>query len=595
MAKSTGSILDRLTRRVEEAEREALKLYRPLNEKAMRVHTSRAHELIVSGGKRAGKSTCVAAEVASRFCGIPVMGIDGQPIPLRWPASTEDDPHTYWIIGINTEHIGKTVHRLLFQKGQGGKLRAIRDLQTGQWRIYNKANPEDAARHKETVRTSGMIPERMIPSPKSWAWKRARSHEFLSVRLTNGSVIYAFPSSARNPAMGDAVDGIWINEDIENPEFIKEWQDRLNDTDGWLIWDAFPQMHNNAIGDLLDRAEEAAEEEDPNIEAVQLWYTENPYIAGAAKERALERMGSDDEVARRDRGERLTSLYTMYDFVPTQHLLDRNDGKGEEVVRHGVKRTAPRDLLEKLLADNGRLPTEWSRYLAIDPSHQRTGILSFVVTPFEYAGVRLLHRLIVEWELVLLRALGKDAAKAVKEKMGTHANYRAFVMDKMKGQQHSAQEGRTTFQVWSNAFQEEGIQSRETGFGFIRGLADPGSCATYVRQLMAATIDDLPMLLFVADSTIETQREFKTFRKRVLLQGGQSVIVDQPANPRKHDCMAALQYGVAELHPRLQARTAFYMEAEQKAVPMIPDWLEESLAKARKDDSCIHLGPGTAA
>ena len=595
MAKTSRNLIDRYTARIEEAEREALKIYRPMPHQ-LPVHTSRAHEIIIRGGKRAGKSTCAAAEFASRVCGIPVIGPDGQPLPLIWPVSTEEHPRTYWIIGINTEHIGKTIHRLLFAKSMGGMFRAIRDENTNEWRVYNKANPSDLARLKETRLTSGMIPDRMIPGPKAWSWKKARSKEFHSVRLTNGAIIYAFPSSARMPAMGDAVDGIWINEDIESPEFVSEWQDRLNDTDGWFLWDAFPQMHNNAIGDMIDRAEKVAEDPDPNIECIQLVYDENLYINDETKARALERMDDDDEIARRNRGELLTSMYAMYDFTPALHLLDRNDGTEDTVTRYGVKRSPPRDLLEKILADQGRLPAEWTRYLAIDPSHQRTAIHSFVVTPFEYEGVRLLHRLIVEWELVMLRVLGIDAAREVKRRMGDRTAYRAFVMDKMKGQQHSAQEGRTTFTVWSNAFQQEGIQSKETGFGFIPGLASPGACATFVRQHMATVIDDLPMLLFVADSTLATQKEFKTFRKRVTKVGGLDTILDEPANRRKHDCMAALQYGVAELHQRLQVKAAFFGdETGDRPTPAIPDWLQESLDRARGKEQSIHLGPGTAA
>jgi len=381
-----------LDRRIDDAKREALRIYRPMKGQ-ISVHASTAHELVVYGGKRSGKSTSAAAEVASRMTGLPVIGPDGNALPHRWPVSTPEDPHTYWIVGIDVTHIGKTVHRLLFQKGMGGKFRAIRDLQTGDWRAYNKADPSDLARHSESRLTSGMIPSRMIPGPKAWAWKRQRSHEFLSVKLVNGATIYAFPSSSRTPAMGDAVDGIWINEDILFPEYISEWQDRLNDTDGWFIWDAFPQMYNDVLGELLGRADEEEGKPEPAIQSVQLVYDENEYINEATKDRALGRMGDDESIARRNRGELLTSMYSIYDFFPALHLLQRRDPDELEPYQPvAIKPSPVRDVLENHYGKYGRFPAEWTRYLAIDPAHSRTAILSLVITPWEFNQVLLRHR-----------------------------------------------------------------------------------------------------------------------------------------------------------------------------------------------------------
>jgi len=177
--------------------------------------------------------------------------------------------------------------------------------------------------------------------------------------------------------------------------------------------------------------------------------------------------------------------------------------------------------------------------------------------------------------------------------MGQCDRYRAFIMDKMKGQQTSAQEGRNTFQVWSQAFQQESLISSETGCGFIPGLAAPLACITRVRQLMQELVDGVPMLLFCADDTVATQKEIKKYWKKVLLINGSRTIVDEPANPRKFDCMAALQYGVADILPRLQARNAFIMDEPMPVKSMIPNWLEEALNESRNTSKQIHLGPGT--
>jgi hypothetical protein len=574
-------------RAIDAMEREGLALYRP-SQWQLPVHLCKSHEVLIRGGKRAGKSTCTVAEFASRVTAIPIIGQDGKPLPLKYPVSTPDNPLTFWIIGLNVQHIGKTIFRLLFMPGMRNSIRTVRDKKTGRWRVWNPADPQDEPRLGETKLAGAMIPPRLIDC-KSWQWVERKGHVFQSVTLKNGAVIYAFPSTGDMPAMGDAVDGIWINEDIANPEYIAEWQDRLIDRDGWFLWDAWPQMQNHAIVEMIDRAAACKDDPDPDVSEFQLVSSMNPFAKEDAKARALRRMGDEDEIARRDRGELLRDAYMMYDFSQAVHLLKR-----VEPAQLKQPQTAY-DVLQGIYSRDGRFPATWTRYLAIDPSHTRTACLSFVVPPEEWAKVKLGRRVIVEWELVMRKALASQLAFGLKEKMGD-CPYQAFIMDLNKGRQTNAGEGRTTFQVYADAFRDAGVRSITTGHDFLPGLNVPAVRSTVVRRMMNKIVEGSAQILLCDQHTPATQGEFFRYTKKVLRLNGVETVLDEPQNPRKHDCMAALEYGVSYLDDLLDKGLAFVVP-QQDSLAALPAWIRRVLEEQQKHagQQPIHLGPGLAA
>ncbi len=570
---------------------EAAVIYRPMPQQ-IPIHTSTAHELIIRGGKRSGKSTSAALEFARRVSGQPICCIDGQPLHNPWPQSTKSDPAIYWIIGWDQKHIGQTIHRLLFQPGL---FRIIKDEITGQWRAWNKADPADAARKKESVPVGPAIPPRLIV-PGSWSWENLAEKQFTGLELINGARIYAFWSSAVNPKMGDPVDGIWINEDIQAAGHLKEWQDRLLDKDGWFLWDAWPKVKNLALKSLLDRAEEVADDPDPSIQAVQLIASENLYHTAAAKKRQLERMGSDEEIASRDRGELLWDELSMYDFWPASHVVRRRPGATEESAI-----ATPRELLEHLLSHYGQFPREWTRYLSVDPSHTRTGVLSGVVPPPEWSGIKIPELLIIEWELVVRKASPAELAELLYPLMARQP-YEAFIMDQQAGRQHTiGSDGRSVFELYAEAFRAHRIVSRATGSGFSPGCNKPQLRYAMVRQQMEIG-DQLPGLVLVDDRTRETQREFHTYTKKTNEVKGEldelAKIVDEPANPRKHDMMASLEYLVSYLNPLFRSGQAYVPPSESVGGGSAAYRAAQALlAKQRSKDGgdYVHLGPGAAA
>ena len=487
---------------------------------------------------------------------------------------------------MDVTHIGKTIYRLLFSPGMKGSLRVIRDLKTGEWRMFNPAEQKDELRRNASVLADPVIPERFI---EHWAWESEAKHEFRTVSLRNGATIYAFPSSGRSPGMGDAVDGIWINEDIMNPDFLAEWQDRLYTRDGWFMWDAAPQAKNNAIAEMLDRAEACKDEPDPQICAFQIIASKNPYVAKVAKEHALARMGSEDEIALRDRGEVHRTPYQMYDFNHRIHIIDRDDGQNIPEVR------TESDVIYSLYHQNGELPREWTRYLTIDPSHTRTGIMSGVITPSEWLGVQMQHRLIVEWELVLKRKDASEFAKAIFEKADGR-RYEEFIIDFMGARKTNIFEGRTIAQAASEGFARVGLRSRLTGSDFIAGCSKPPLRQRYVRQMLNTIVGGLPLLMFLDRDIGETCNEFRSYRKKVTkTMGGMETILDEPANPRIHDLMAALEYLVGRVWPLLEAGEAYHVQDESDQPRKLPPWLTAHLAEQREKPQQIHLGPGLSA
>ncbi len=581
-------IYDKTTRMLSVAQREFLRVYRPFGEQE-KVHRCKAREILIYGGKRAGKSVCATAEFTSRVLGLPIVLPDGSKIEPKFPVSSVENPLTYWIIGLDMRHIGKTIYRLLFARGMRNSIRVIRDKETGKWRIFNVNNPSDVERFDESRLAGPAIPPRYIEKD-SFVWESVKAREFRSLRLVNGAMIYAFPSTGDHPGMGDAVDGIWINEDIAKPDHLAEWQDRLIDRNGWLIWDAYPQMHNHAIVEMHDRAESQKDDPDPDIVSFQLISTDNPFASKEGRERGIRRMGDEEAVARRSRGDMLRGNYLMYSFVPSMHLLRKGAQYDDEDIKNRVRYT-----LESVYTQNGRMPEGWARYLVIDPSHTRTAVLSGVIPPLEYNGVSIGKRLIIEWDFVAKRFTPDMLAEALLP-LVRGFEYTSFIIDKNQGRQHTVgSDGRAVVQVYADAFSRFGIISRRTRSGFEYGTNDTAYRRNVVREMLSAVDGGVPMLLFCDQATYETQREFNRYVKKILKVNGVDEVIDEPSNPRTCDCMQALEYLCAHVKPEIETGDVYRHDSAHEATlpPWVQKFLDETDPNKHKRGS-IHLGPGLA-
>lgn len=593
---STGFDLQRwneLEAQKKKLELEAVRLYRP-SPLQLPFHREKVPEAVVRGGKRSGKSVSVAHEFASRILGIPLKDPDGNEIPLAHPVSTIEAPLQYWIIGWDTSHAA-TIHRLLFQRGMGGTFKAIKDEATGEWRIWNRANPRDAARASEAVLTEPLIPPRYWHEGNedaAFAWEEKKAYKWQSCRLANGAMLYYWPSSAKSPKQGEAVSGIWIDEDIQFPGHLKEWQDRLTDMRGWFLWSVWPHTKNNALIELLDRAEQQEFEEKPRIKSFQLIMTQNPFLTDEGKSQAIDRMGSEEEISRRDRGELLMHELEMYSFDAMRHLVKPIE-EGET-----VDAKTPMGRLRSIYAASGRLPHNWTRYLAIDPSHTRTACLSFAVPPPGMEeGVALGDLAVVEWEVVVVNASAEQLAQEHLKGLMSGVFYEAFIMDRQIGRQTNTGRDDTVFDKYAEAFRKAGLISRQTHHHFIEGCNVPSTRYRAVRDMLVTSDSGIPMLVFIERQTWQTQREFHRYRKKSEDKDGYRHIYDQPANPRVYDCMAALEYGATFLLEQFKLGTAWQNPSVYggRVSPALRR-AREILKKQQEDDpEYVHLGPGDAA
>lgn len=260
-------------RALEMHEKHPLEVYRP-TQFQLPVHESGASEVLTIGGKRSGKTIAVVMEFASRILGIPITREDGTKIPLRFRSPNKRNPGLYWVIGFDINHIGQTLFHRLFSPGlgDGAAFRIIQDEKTHQWRSYNPNF--DKHRYDESELSPPIFGEHLI-DPKSWHFESRAGNVFRSVRLKNGATICAYPSTGDSPKKGDAVDGIWIDEDIEKGAFLKEWQDRLATNCGWFTWSVWPQVANEALIKTLERAEREKDNPERSIEVFRLASPDN--------------------------------------------------------------------------------------------------------------------------------------------------------------------------------------------------------------------------------------------------------------------------------------------------------------------------------
>jgi len=573
-------------RALEMYEKHPLEVYRP-TEFQLPIHESPASEVLTIGGKRSGKTLSVVMEIGSRILGIPITRPDGTKIPLRFRTPTKRNPGLYWVIGYDVNHIGQTLYHRLFSPGlgDGANFRIIQDAKTNQWRAYNPNF--DRERYNESELSPPMFGEHMI-EPGSWHMESAAGHVFRSVRLKNGVTICAYPSTGDAPKKGDAVDGIWIDEDIEKSSFLKEWQDRLTTTCGWFLWSVWPQVANEALIKTLDRAEREKDNPEKPIEVFRLVGSDNPYSDKKGIAQMLARMDDDDDEAHRNQGDisAFISGRQMYNYGSALHELRPQVIEKPE--------NAHQTLCNMLSHDPTRFPTDWTRYLVIDPSHTRTACLVGVVPPPEFKDLG--NRLIIEEEIIVRKYTASQFADAVRDRVGG-LRFEAFIMDSRIGRQTTVAADVTVFAAYEREFRARGLISRVTNSGFMRGCDDKALRRRCVRDLMEPTENGWPRLLF-SYRCPGTIKEIRAFRKAIVKDPeGNPVPTDDGQAERLYDCVMAVEYLSEYIYGRFRDGIAYIPSESYRsqgslayhAAKQLRDELEKNT------DGYVNMGPGQSA
>lgn len=558
-----------------------MRVFRPLPHQ-LPFFTTNASERILRGGNRSGKSVCAACLFASAVTGQPIIGPDEKPLPRHF--NKIDERFLAWVIGWDLKHIGMTIYRLLFEPGL---FRVIWEEKESRYRLWNPADPSDVARIKEAEYTDPLIPSRFIDQD-TWAFVKAAERQFISVRLKNGAKVCAFPSTARQAKQGDACDLIWIDEDIAYAKHIKEYQMRLSDRKGKLIWSVWPHSANAALVDMSNRAEKHKDTSKPMVHETIIRFSDNPYIDPEEKEKTWDRLDSEEERRSRDYGEFMFDLVRMYDFDQAKHcLFDLNTEK--------IKAAQYADEFWNVFwTEHRKFPADWTRYLALDPSHTRTAVLIGVVPPpfitIDNKEVSTDDVVFVEREIVLKRKTAEECAQTILEVTGDQ-RFEAFIIDCNMGRMTAVGFGKTVKQQYTEAFAKMGLKSRMTIHGFMDGMNETAARREFVRDRLRPLGGGMPRLRIVYENCHETIEEFKTFKKRVVDTKEGREFHDEAAKPRLYDCMAALEYlisykGLMYVDPR--EYDAGGSPAYRRAMRI--------LAKHRAAHSeYVHLGPGEKA
>ena len=566
-----------LSSEMQSRRRDALRIYRPRSPKIQEFHCSEASEKILRGGAGSGKSCAGFAELASPATGIPLFGADGKLMPYKYPKP----PLLIWTIGFGWDHVGETIHRYFFTEMSG--MRMIKDEKSGELRIFKPWEEGDLKRKDESEPVPQLIPNRLIDQ-NQWSWENKGAKQFKRCVLKNGTVIRAFSSTSVAAKRGDEPNIICIDEDIENPDHVEEWQSRLR-KGGILLWLAQPYSHNHALMMLSKRAEQEKELEKPDIEEFQIRFSDNQFIEQREKEKMLKRWASHgaDVLAARDRGDYVVGHILMYPAYSKElHGIELHD-RGQNETNPKIKKIA-----DKLRENGGQPPQEWRRDLILDPGHATTAVL-FGATPPDIEFDGRFH--IVYDELYLHRHSANEAAAKIASKVKGQI-FQSFVIDQRAARQTGwgRGAGETTHHIYSEAFAQYGLRSVETGSAFTLGADNVEAGCAKVRESMVVRGDGTTQLLNILDTTPNFYKEITEYKKSGGLR--QKEVAEKPAPNQRDHLMDCLRYYI-------NCEPEYVVPDKEKAEPSVV-WKEFQEWKKPKpsgpDDigNPMKIGPGLA-
>ncbi len=554
-------------------EGEALRLFRPM-ETQLPFLMSDASERIIRGGVRGGKTILASAEVASAATGIPLTGPDGKELPYRYPREIPGEKRKalrIWIIGYNQKHIAH-IYKYLFTPGIFEKFRILEDPVTGETRSWRPWDPEDAKLEKITRPHPPMIPPRFcnVNRPPGddrdgMAFENKGEHVFSLARLSNGTEIFAFSSGGR-PGMGVAVDIVWIDEDVEYPQYVQEWQSRLSDVKGRLIWSAFPWADNDALALMSKRADEESKLDQPDIAEIVLKFSKNPYMPKDEVRKRLKgwRAQGDNTVRARDGGEFLAGLSLVFPSF--------------DIELHGIPcMEREDDPLDKVLSRNNfRIPNHWTHYLGVDPGFAHMGIVMVAIPPPDIGDYYIVYD-----EVYLEGSTPKDAVRELKKRM-VGQQFHSFIMDWHMGRATQVS-GKTPRLQWAEEFEEAGIRSRLTHSSFMWGSDNIAARNLMVRRALEVRADGTTKFRCFRETTRYMQREFTRYKATVT----KDEITERVRDSFNHlmdangYCIASEPYYYTPpASERTKCRAALMMEQLEGRKP--------------KDSDTIYMGAGAA-
>lgn len=460
-----------------------------------------------------GKTMIAAAIVASVVRQKPIVGLDGEPLWFR----KSKRPQLVWLIGESEKHIGSTWYRLLFTPGQ---IPLVKDKQG---RIRAAKNWEEKALGDEQgLLCPPLIPEGEI-APDGWAWNKKAADYFDVCKLLNGARIETYLSSGK-VKMGDPVDLIAVDEDIDHPEYVNEWLARLPDRKGKYLWTAWPWSDNWALVRMSDRAKKQAIRDKPDVIEIKLSFADNPFIDDEEKRKKYEAWGASGQAELRSRVDG--------EFQLGQRLMYPNFS----LVTHGLPREGamnPDPLAAVLERNQWEPPRHWTRYLAFDPGHSYSALLfAAVPPPDEFGDVVVLYD-----ELYLQCHDAEQVAERLRPKL-QGVVFEDFVIDWHYARQTIPALGKTNLEMYSNVWEQKGFKSVRSGSSFSFAADDVKAGVDAVRMWMTIRGDGSSRLRVIGHKTLNLLNELQLYQKHFVKDEAQ----DKPAGGQRDHLCDTLRY-----------------------------------------------------
>jgi hypothetical protein len=503
---------------------DALELFRPTEYQERVVQTS-ASEILVQGGTRSGKSTIVAAMIASYVRNKPLVFADGTRWHIREKA-WRHRPVRVWLIGLQLSHVGQTIYRLLCSPGA---FDLVRDKQTGQLRAWQPgriAGDEDLD-PSERIPAPPLIPPDEILDE---TWENKAEHKFTSMTFADGSQAFAFPSTG-DVKRGDPVNVIWIDEEIRFSTHYAEWQSRISDYKGRIFWTSWPDVDTPALLRLHDRAVQQEREVREGLRAkadVQRFIfrgSDSPFVDSEEKRKRAEGWTEDERLAR-DFGEFPTGSILAYpEFNKELHSAEYSE---QSPLDDRVSQTI-RNL-------NGNVPPDWTVELILDPGTTKPALIwGAIPTPDFWDNGEPYY--VVYKELAVPRIDAREMAQRVKFADPGRV-YNRWVIDAKAGAQTPMGFAWKVSQQYEKEFRDAGLRNQVAGTTFL-----PSESVWIVRSMklrawMRGRTCGRPQLRVYAPGCPTLIRQLEQVRKSI----SREEVKDKLADGQVHDVLDTLEY-----------------------------------------------------
>lgn len=431
-------------------------------------------------------------------------------------------------LGYGENHIGRVIHKFLFRSGS---FKMIRDVETGLWRPFRPWPDEeggDQSRADEAKEAPPLIPPRYIDT---LTWEKRGDRVFSLCIMTTGWELFAL-NSAGDPsqAQGFDVDLYHIDEDTAQVGWYEEAVGRTAITKGKIRWTALPHSKNDDILNMMQRAEEHKDLENPTTVCLRASMFDNPYYPKESRDANLQIWAAqgEDVVRKRAYGELVLDSILMYPtFSKWTH----------DIVCAEREKETP---IQRLWRESHyTVPETWCCDMIVDPGHTIAAAL-FIATPPPSVGD--FH---VIYEELYIHQCTADILASQAHKKVAGRQMERFIIDAHGGRLTDFGSGVRPQRQYEKELANRGVRCNHTGNYFINGSDDILGREEALRRWLHIKSDGSPTLYVDIRKCPNFVREMSRFKKKQQRVGSNVVTLDE-ANRKgpSHLCECA-EYGAA--------------------------------------------------